>query len=316
MHDIDRTQLEYDQEYYEFDSGQFEYGDEAEFDQEFDQEFDREFDQEFDYESPFEEAEEMELAAELLTVSNEAELDQFIGKLIGRAARGFRKFAQSPTGRWLGRGLRNVAKKGLPMLGRVAGGFFGGPIGAQIGGSLASQAGRLFGLELEGLSPEDQEFNLAREFVRFGGEAARRASRSGGRNPKRAAMGALRGAAGRFAPGLSGLMRGKGQRRPGRSAGGRPSLPGGRQSLAGGFRRPQQMGRWVRRGNTIILVGCFSPSQAATAGGGSGGASNGGPTPAPSSTPSSMPSGDEPKPSGGQEPEPRDNQGDEEFWFN
>lgn len=306
MHDIDRTQLEYDPEYYEFDSGQFEYGDEAEFDYEFDQESD----QEFDHESPFDENEEIELTAELLTVSNEAELDQFIGKLIGRAARGVRQFARTPTGRWLGRGLRNVAKRGLPMLGRAAGGFFGGPLGAQIGGTLASQAGRLFGLELEGLSPEDQEFNLAREFVRFGGEAAERASRSRG-NPKGAASGALRGAAGRFAPGLSGLMRGKGRRRPGRPSGGRPSPPGGRPS-PGGMRRPAQRGGWVRRGNTIILVGCFGPPPGAMGGaapaGAPGGASNGAPTTAPSA--------DEPTPSGGQEPEPQDNQGDEEFWFN
>lgn len=39
------------------------------------------------YESPSQESEEMELAAELLEVMSEDELDQFIGKLIKRVGR-------------------------------------------------------------------------------------------------------------------------------------------------------------------------------------------------------------------------------------
>src|SRR4029453_3752545 len=45
-----------------------------------------EFQQESDQESPLGEVEEMELAAELLEVSDEQELDQFLGKLISKAA--------------------------------------------------------------------------------------------------------------------------------------------------------------------------------------------------------------------------------------
>jgi hypothetical protein len=42
-------------------------------------------------ESPFDEVEEIQSATELLSVANEAELDQFIGKLLKGAVRGIRK---------------------------------------------------------------------------------------------------------------------------------------------------------------------------------------------------------------------------------
>ena len=42
-------------------------------------------------ESPFTEAEEMELAAELLEITSEEELDQFLGKLLKGAWRGIRE---------------------------------------------------------------------------------------------------------------------------------------------------------------------------------------------------------------------------------
>lgn len=39
-----------------------------------------------------------------------------------------------------------------------------------IGSNLASVAGSALGLELEGLSPEDREFEAAKQFVRFAGQ--------------------------------------------------------------------------------------------------------------------------------------------------
>lgn len=125
-------------------------------------------------ESPFSEMMELEMASELLEVQNEAELDQFIGKLIKRAApQGARNFLQSKGGRMLGGVLKKVAKVALPLAGRVVGGFFGGPIGAKIGGNIGQFATRAFGLELEGLSAEDQEFAVSKAVVRFAGAAAR-----------------------------------------------------------------------------------------------------------------------------------------------
>jgi hypothetical protein len=213
MHDIDRTQLEFDE--YE--------------DQENDFEFDgREFGETSDMEadSPFSEVEEMELASELLAVSDEAELDQFLGKLMKRAG----KFMKSPVGRALGGVLRNAARQALPLAGKAAGGFFGGPVGAALGGQLASTAGRTFGLELEGLSAEDAEFEVARNFVRFAGAAAANAAKAPASvSPSNAAQSAVAAAAQSHAPGLL-----------------RPSLNG----VRGG-----RSGRWIRRGRKIVLLG-------------------------------------------------------------
>src|SRR5262249_29905756 len=137
-----------------------------------------EFQQETDQESPVEEVEEMELAAELLEVSDEQELDQFLGKLISKvagAARGLAGaaggFLRSPAGQALGGLLKSAARKALPVVGRAVGTYFGGSGGGALGGKLASTAGQIFGLELEGMSGEDQEFEVARRFVRLAATA-------------------------------------------------------------------------------------------------------------------------------------------------
>jgi len=48
--------------------------------------------------------------------------------------------------------LKLLAEAALPIAGRALGTFVGGPVGGMIGGKLASAVGRMFGLELEGLS--------------------------------------------------------------------------------------------------------------------------------------------------------------------
>ncbi len=79
MHDIDRTLLEMESETdafeteYEYDG--FEYS---------------------DTEAVFDEAMEMEFAAELLGVTDEAELDQFLGKLFRKVGGAVGKFVKSP----------------------------------------------------------------------------------------------------------------------------------------------------------------------------------------------------------------------------
>ncbi len=162
MHDIDRTLMEIDPETEyepEFESAD-EYG---------------EF-EESDTEAVFDEAEEMELAAELLGITDEAELDQFWGSLIKKAGKAIGKFVKTPTGQALKGILKGAAKKYLPTVGSALGTVIGGPAGTVLGGQLASQAGRVFGLELEGLSPEEQEFEMAKGMVRFGAEAAKNAA--------------------------------------------------------------------------------------------------------------------------------------------
>ena len=235
MHDIDRTLMEYESDYEDYED---EFEDEFESDYDSEYEYEDEFEDEyFDSEGVFSEEEEMQLAAELLAVSDDEELEQFLGKLIKRVGRKVKKFAKSSTGRALGRILKGAAKKALPIAGRAIGTAFGGPAGGAIGGKLASTAGRLFGLELEGLSPEDQEFEVARRFVRFAGDAAKNAAKtSPAAPPKTAAKAATIKAAKKHAPGLL------------RTAA--KPIPASMSSISSG-----RSGRWIRRGRKIVLMG-------------------------------------------------------------
>ena len=240
MHNIDRTNLE--SNYGEF-NGEYaagEYGNEfsGEFANEYPNEFGQEMETygEYSQEGPLSEAEEMELAAELLTVQNEAELEQFLGNLIKKAG----GFLKSGIGRQITGALKGVAKSALPMLGAAAGNFIVPGIGGAIGGRLASAAGGMFGLELEGLSFEDQEFEVAKQVVRLGAAAASNAAQAPpNAHPMQAAQAALTSAAQQFAPGLL---------RPGTS-------PSNQQQQQKRRCRHTKTGRWVRRGQEIVLLG-------------------------------------------------------------
>lgn len=223
MHDIDRTTMEAGSEIDMFEGESFGY--------EFTEE--GEFTGDTETTSPFSEAEEMEMAANLLEVTDEAELDQFLGNLIKKAGRAVGRFIKSPTGRALGGILKGAVKKALPVVGGALGTAIGGPAGGLIGGKLASTAGRIFGLELEGLSPEDQEYEVARRLVRFAGAATQKAALTPPTvAPQAAAKSAVIAAAKQYAPGL---LRG--------------GMSGG--ALGG----TSQSGHWVRKGNKIILLG-------------------------------------------------------------
>ena len=79
------------------------------------------------------------------------------------------------------------------------------PGGAAAGSAISPET--LFGTELEGLSPEDREFETARRFVRFASEASRIAARAAqGAAPQVVASHAERLAAHRLAPGLPGAV--------------------------------------------------------------------------------------------------------------
>lgn len=222
MHDIDRTQTEAE---WESDFGQ-EYGFSPEIYGETFGEF------EFGFEGPLNEADEMELAAELLSVGNEAELDQFLGSLFRKVGKSVGKLARGPIGKALGGVLKTVASKALPVVGGALGSFVAPGIGTAIGSSLGSAAGRMFGLELEGMSAEDQEYEVARRFVRFAGEAIRQASDAPASAPaQQVVQSALTNAAQQHAPGL---------------------VP---PSQAAVPFRGGRTGRWIRQGRQIILLG-------------------------------------------------------------
>src|SRR5688572_10032024 len=138
MHDIDGTRLEAS-DYNEFE-GYEELGDEFEGSDEFEFEDGGEFEGEFEFENagefefenagemdefegPLTEAEEEELAAELLGVSTEEELDHFLGGLfrkIKKGVSGASKFL-SRSGFPLSGALKSLAQRALPFIGGAIG---------------------------------------------------------------------------------------------------------------------------------------------------------------------------------------------------
>lgn len=181
---------------------------------------------------------EMELAAELLSVSSEAELEQFFGKLIGKAFKGVKAFANSSVGKTLGGALRQVAKTALPSVGAALGSMIpipgvGTAIGSMAGNALASA------LEMEsgGVSSEDREFEVAQQVVRLATQAAQSAAQApANANPNAVASQAVKSALQAIQPRAASV-----------SAPGRP----GSAAVPAGLRS----GRWFRRGNAIVLVG-------------------------------------------------------------
>jgi hypothetical protein len=278
------AQGEYGQQ--EYSQGEFgqEYA-QGEFGQEFGQEFSPEFGQEAPYsqQETYEagpgsqqEMQELEMAYQLLEVSNEQELSQFLGGLMKTAAGAAARFVASPTGKSVGQYLVNFGKKTLPQLGAQYGGqagaSLGGRLGAAVGGRLgatgarigsslgtragnwaggkagqwagtqagdwlASNAQRVFGLELETLSPENQELEIARSFVRFASDVTRRASQVVRQNPN-IGLGAL----GRQVLGQSAAQHA-------------PGLLNGSPAFRGNGGPRRRSGSWVRQGNTLVLYG-------------------------------------------------------------
>jgi uncharacterized protein (DUF697 family) len=240
------------------------------------------------------ETQELELASQLLEINSEEELEEFLGKLIGRAAKGIGNLARSGVGKALVGGLKNVAKMALPVVGGAVGSFVAPGIGTAIGSKLGSMAGNLFELELESMDEGEAEFAVAQEIVRLGARAARTAASAPQNAPPRAvARAAIITAARRHAPGLARDAR-YGRRTPSRPgsrprprpagpypvpyaapwAGGRDGWPGDDDRSDDGYApdgdgngdsdpsntetspssRPGA-GRWVRRGRTIVLHG-------------------------------------------------------------
>ena len=229
MHDHDRTQLEsgfdaLETDQFEFTNGAEVYGDS-------------------EASSPFSESQEMDLASELLALTNDAELDQFLGNLFKKVGGAVGKFMKGPVGRSLGGMLKGVAKRALPVLGGALGSFIPG-IGTAIGSTVGTAASNLFEVELEGLSPEDQEYEVARRLVRLASGAAKKAGLiPPGFDPRAAAKAALAAAAKQYAPGLLSLL---GETGP------TPMAPAAPSPLT---TRPGHSGRWIRRGQKIILLG-------------------------------------------------------------
>ncbi|MGH3774497.1 MAG: hypothetical protein ACRDRR_01980 [Pseudonocardiaceae bacterium] len=239
-------------------------------------------------ESPLGELQEMELATELLEVSSEAELEQFLGKLISGAAKAVGGVIKSPVGQALGGALKSVAKAALPMAAGALGNLVLPGVGGMVGSKLGSMASKLF--EFEGMDEQEAELEVAQRYVRFASAAARNAARAPRGAPPRAVVhAAVVSAARRHAPGLvrgarpggSGQPGGRPGRPPRRPPPGRRPSPGSRSGMYGfstnggpvdepdepsGWDEdddaPDQetgrsrSGRWFRRGRKLVIFGC------------------------------------------------------------
>ncbi|GIG56950.1 hypothetical protein Lfu02_13220 [Longispora fulva] len=169
------------------------------------------------------EQQESELASALLELGSDQELDQFLGDLVKGAASAAGQFLRSDTGQALTGVLKSAARDALPIVGRAVGGWAvpgGGDVGARVGQAAAD----VFGLEVEGLSQEDRDWEVARGFIRFADAAARNAALAPSHVPAAAVVRrAIAAAARDNAPGL----------------------------VSGGGRR--RSGRWERHGRTIVI---------------------------------------------------------------
>src|SRR5262245_10911965 len=212
MHDLDRTQLE---TYETFEATPFGYAGEA---------------------GIFGEADEIAMATELLGVSTEDELDQFLGDLVKKVGGAVGKIARGPIGGL----LKGVVKKVLPMAGGALGSFIPIPgVGTAVGTALGNAAANLFEVNLAGMSQEDQEFDIARRFVRLAGDAVANAANAGPAAATPAgAKAALIEAARTHAPGLA-----------------RTLASGGMGITAPVAGAAGRTGRWIRRGRHIVVLG-------------------------------------------------------------
>ena len=248
MHDLDRTQLEAGYEGYEYQEIP-EFGSEAETGSILESAFSEAEGSFESLESPLGEMQEAQLAAEFLEISNEQELDHFLGSLLHKATGLVGKVLNLPTGASLTGILKSIGKKVLPMAGGALGTLIGGPAGTALGSKLGSMASGLLGSEAGEMSAEDRDFDTARRFVRLSAEAAQQAASAPPQvPPQTAAQQAVLDAAKKHAPVLLSSQ-------PGAIANSPGSLPGQPGSCTCHKHHRHHKGTWFRRGHHIILVG-------------------------------------------------------------
>ena len=180
----------------------------------------------------FSEEEELQLAMELLEVSSEEELEQFLGNVFKSVWKGARKVGSgiAKVTKPLGGALKAVARTALPFVGGALGSMIPIPgVGTALGSALGRATSNALELEMESVAESggaaDRELELARRFVRIAGQAARLAGDSDG--SARAVESALTRAL-------------------------HQQLPHFRSPAP---QQEEESGRWRRRGNRIVVMG-------------------------------------------------------------
>ena len=108
------------------------------------------------------EAQVARLAAELLEVTSEEELEDFLGSLASSVIKGAKSFMKSGVGKAVGGALRSIAKTALPAVGGALGSFLLPGVGTAIGARLGSVAGGLLEVgEAEALGEAEAEYEAA-----------------------------------------------------------------------------------------------------------------------------------------------------------
>ena len=114
----------------------------------------------------FDDLEEMELAADLLSANNNNNVELFLNMFL-RSVPNLRRSVRFRMRKALARIARTVLPGPRIELNEIT---------SWPGARRLATAGRIFGLELEGLSPEDKEFEVARRLVRLVRDAAKKAA--------------------------------------------------------------------------------------------------------------------------------------------
>ena len=146
----------------------------------------------FEHEASVLDTDRSEAATELLEVAGRPAMPALLARLLRNAA-----YEAHPKRQTMDRAVEGELVRLLQRAARIA--LPAASIASHDG---ATQASRFFGIELEGLSPEDQEFESARRFIQLVEAAAGHAGAGSQRLPPAiAAWLAASRAAKRFAPG-------------------------------------------------------------------------------------------------------------------
>jgi hypothetical protein len=180
---------------------------------------------------------EMELAAELLEVNSEEELEQFLGDLLARATSAASRAYNSDAVQSALPGLKAIGRVVLPRAASYVANRFAPGTGDIAGAGAHAAVDQWLKEELEGLSGEDREFESARRYVRFANDALSRAAQMPANVPPPVAgQVAVTDAARQHMPGAVPFVGEAFEEEP-------------RHDGAQG----REEGRWVRRGRTIVI---------------------------------------------------------------
>lgn len=185
------------------------------------------------------EPQELALAAEVLEISNEEELEQFLGDLWNATKAAASSAYNSDVVRAAIPGLKAVGTAVLPKAaGWLADRYAPGTGGIASAGVQAA-VDQWLKEELEGLSGEDREYEVARRYIRFVNDALRRTAQVPDRVPPRvAAQVVLRDAAREHVPGVVPFL---------------AQLEDGGTVSGGDGVEAAASGSWTRQGSSIVI---------------------------------------------------------------